>query len=131
MVINAGVFLAFGAAFVVAPAQFAGWLDIELGSPSALADARAVYGGLSLACGALLALGLRRVSWFMPSSFRVMASSAGLALARMYSMVVSGMPGPLVLAFLATQVGSFVWALLGYRALESAETSGVVVGNPA
>ena len=129
--INAAVFLAFGAAFLAAPAQLAGWLDVELGSPSALADVRAMYGGLSLACGLLFVFGLRRESWFMPSLFLVMTTSAGLALGRSYSMLVSGVPGPLVLALLATEVGSFAWALLGYRALEATEPSRAALGNPA
>ena len=115
--INAAVFLAFGAAVLAFPAELATLVDIELGSASALADLRAVYGGLSLAAGALFVLGLRRESWFMPSLFLVMASSGGLAFGRIVSMAVSGMPGWLVLAFLATELVSFVWALLGYHTL--------------
>ena len=99
------------------PAQYAAWLELEVASSSALADLRAVYGGLSLACGTLFALALRRASWFEPSLFLVMASSGGLAFARVYSLVVSGMPNALVLALFASEVGSFVWALLAYRAL--------------
>ena len=117
VVINAAVFVLFGVGVLLFPAQYAAWLELEVASSSAFADLRAVYGGLSLACEALFALGLRRASWFEPSLFLVMASSAGLALARVYSLVLSGMPNALVLAFLSSEVGSFVWALLAYRAL--------------
>jgi Domain of unknown function (DUF4345) len=120
VLLNAVVFLAFGAAFLLFPAALAGHVDIELSSPSALADLRAMYGGLSLAVGALFALGLRRADWLAPSVFLVALSSAGLALGRVYSIAVAGVPSALVLALLATEVVSFVWALLAYRALESA-----------
>src|SRR5690349_4975973 len=117
VLINAGVFLAFGAAFLLFPRELAGLLEVTLGSASALADMRAMYGGLSLACGTLFVLGLRREDWFAPSLFLVMATSLGLASGRIFSGLVSGMPGPLVLALLATELVSFGWAWLGYRAL--------------
>jgi hypothetical protein len=119
VLINAGVFLAFGAGFIAFPAQLAALIDLAPSSASALADLRAMYGGLSLSAGALFVLGLRRDDWFLPALFLVMASSAGLAFGRVYSMVVSGVPGPLVLILLATELLSFAWALLGYRALAS------------
>jgi hypothetical protein len=120
VLLNAVVFLAFGAAFLLFPATLAGHFDIELSSPSALADLRAMYGGLPLAVGALFALGLRRTDWLVPTVFLVAASSAGLALGRVYSIAVAGVPSALVLVLLATELVSFVWALLAHRALESA-----------
>lgn len=121
--INAAVFLAFGLVLLAFPTQLAALVDIELRSANALADLRAVYGGLSLSVGALFVLGLQRESWFMPSLFLVMASSAGLAFGRIVSIAVSGTPGWLVLSFLASELLSFVWALLGYRALAGGLTS--------
>jgi hypothetical protein len=116
--VNALVFIDFGAAFLLFPAQLAALLDIELTSATALADLRAIYGGLALSVGALFALGLRRASWLAPCLFLVAASSAALALSRIYSIAVSGMPRPIILVFLVTEVASSAWALLAYRALE-------------
>jgi hypothetical protein len=121
VLINAVVYLAFGVALLLFPAALARLVDIELRSPSAFADLRAIYGGLATSVGLLFALGLRREGWFLPSLFLVMASSAGLALGRIYSVAVSGTPGTLVLIMLATEVGSFVWAALGYRALAASD----------
>ena len=119
VLINALVFVDFGAAFIVKPQGLARLLDIELGSPSALADLRAVYGGLSLAVGIALFIGLRRAASLAPSLVLVIATSAGLAFGRVYSMLASGMPSPVVLGFLATEVASLLWAALAYRALHA------------
>ena len=122
VLLNALVFLGFGAGFLLLPATLAGYFDIELSSPSALADMRAMYGGLSLSMGALFVLGLRRDGWLAPTLFLVAASSAGLALGRLYSIAVAGVPSALVLALLATELVSFAWALLAYRALQTSDT---------
>ena len=121
VMVNALVFIDFGAAFLLFPAKLAGLLDIELTSATALADVRAIYGGLALAVGASFVAGLRREEWLAPSVFLVMASSAGLALGRIYSIAVSGIPRSIILLFLVTEVASFAWALLAYRALERPE----------
>jgi hypothetical protein len=107
-------------------------IDLAPSTASALADVRAMYGGLSLAAGVFFLLGLRRESWFLPALFLVMASSGALAAARLYSIAVSGVPGTLVLAFLATEIVSFTWALLGYRALSAngAERLGNLAAPP-
>ena len=117
MLINALIFIVYGAAFLVVPEQLVALADIAARSPSALADIRAVYGGLSLAAGALFVLGLRRDSWFTPSLFLVAATSGGLALGRTISIVVSGMPSAFVLVNFALELVSFVWALAAYRGL--------------
>jgi hypothetical protein len=55
---NALVWIAFGPAFYFAPDALAGRLDIALGSPTALADFRAMYGvGMIIYLFAALELG--------------------------------------------------------------------------
>lgn len=56
-------FLAIGLAFLVAPQELAAHLGVALINATADNDARAVYGGLELACGALLALAAGSVAW--------------------------------------------------------------------
>lgn len=116
VVLNAAVFVLFGLAFLVAPTELARMFDIQLGSADAMADLRAMYGGLSLAGGALFIFGLSRESYFVPSLFFTMVSSLGLAFGRVYSALVSGVPSTLVLVLLATELVSFAWAFAGYRA---------------
>jgi hypothetical protein len=113
------VFLVFGLGLVLLPEPFANWVGIELTSTSAFADLRAVYGGLSLSVALLFWQGLRNPTWFEPALFLTMASSGGLAAGRIYSIVVSGMPNVLVLAFLATELASFAIGVFEYRALSS------------
>jgi hypothetical protein len=118
VMINCILFLAFGFAWIVSPARFARAVEIRVSTPTALADLRAMYGGLSLAIGALLLQGLRDPAWFAPSLFLTMATSAGLGGARIYSIAVSGVPNTLVLVGgLALEILSFTWAVVAYRGL--------------
>lgn len=117
IVINALVFVDFGVAFLARPEALARLMNIELQSASALADLRAVYGGLSLAVGVWLFASMRRADWLGSSLVLVMLTSGGLAFGRVYSMLASGMPSGVILGFLATEIMSLLWAALVYRAL--------------
>lgn len=101
---NLAVFAAFAAGSLVAPQAFAAQLDITLGSASAIADFRAVYGGLSLGVGVLFALSLREVSLRPTAVLLATLTAGGLMLGRLITMVTDGMPGPLVLVFLGSEV---------------------------
>ena len=108
---NLAVFFVFAVGFLFAPRYFAAQLDITLSSTSAVADLRAMYGGLSLGVGALFVLGLKNVA-FRPAAVTLATlTSAGLALGRVITIVVDGMPGPLVLAFLASEIVSIAVGL--------------------
>lgn len=117
VVVNALVFVDFGLAFLAVPEGLTRMLDIELHSASALADLRAVYGGLSLAVGVCMFAGLRNTTWLAPTLLLVMLTSGGLAFGRVYSMLASGMPNLAILGFLATELVSLLWAAWAYRAL--------------
>ena len=67
---SALAFFGIGAAFLVAPASMAGFVGISSGGASADNDIRAVYGGLQLACGALLWTASRRIEWLRPDATR-------------------------------------------------------------
>jgi hypothetical protein len=62
-VVNAVLFAAFTVAAWLAPTVLAGPLEISLTTPTALADFRAVYGGLSFAIAGLSLLALRKVEF--------------------------------------------------------------------
>ena len=125
ILINAFVFVDFGLAFLAVPEGLTRLLDIELHSASALADLRAVYGGLCLALGVCMLAGLRNTDWLAPTLFLVMLTSGGLAFGRVYSMLASGMPSAAILGMLATEVGSLLWAAIAYRAYRAQSRSEV------
>ena len=52
--IVAAVYLVLGLTFMFLPSTMIGAIDLNAGSPKAMADVRAVYGGLELAIGILL-----------------------------------------------------------------------------
>jgi hypothetical protein len=115
--ISSSVFIGFGAAYLLFPAQLAQMFGIQLTSASALADLRAMYAGVPLSISALLIKALRDDRWLAPSLFVIMASLGGAAGARIYSILVSGVPNDLVLGFLGAELLGFVWMLKAYRAL--------------
>jgi hypothetical protein len=128
VLLNALVFVDFGLAFFAKPQALARLLEIELSSPTALADLRAMYGGLALAVGALLCAGSRRAEWLVPSLWLVIATSGGLALGRLYSVLASGVPSGMIFGFLASELGSLLWAILAYRALAGRELQQPALG---
>lgn len=116
VLLSSVVFLGFGAAYLLFPAQLARYFGIQLTTASALADLRAMYGGVPLALGAVLVQALRDPRWLAPSLAMIMASLAGAAAARIYSIAVSGVPDALVLTFLVAELLGFRWALIEHRA---------------
>jgi hypothetical protein len=61
--VSAAVFLALGLVFILRPLMMLGALDIKAEPGKALADIRAVYGGLDLAIGILLIYYFVRRQW--------------------------------------------------------------------
>jgi uncharacterized protein DUF4345 len=114
--VNLLVFMAYAAAALAAPAQLAAQLDITLGSTSALADFRAMYGGLSLGCSVVFVAGLRNLSFRPAAVMLATFTSAGLILGRLITIAVDGMPGTLVMVILATEVAS---AAMGFFLLKA------------
>jgi hypothetical protein len=115
--VEAGLFLAFGAGFVVAPVALADLLTgSHPSSTSGVIDLRATYGGL--------ALGLA-LTWIMldrARQTRLALLSAGVALTcvavgRVVGMIVDGSPNGVMWALLASEI---IFAALSFRALRAA-----------
>lgn len=111
----------FGVLGLLIPGQILQWVDIALTSPTASADARALYGGVPLAIGALFLYALREPSWLEPALALGAAVTGGPALARVYSIAASGMPDPLVLIYLVLEVWGFLWALRILRKINTSQ----------
>jgi hypothetical protein len=112
---NALVWIAFGPAFYFAPDALAGRLDIVLGSPTALADFRAMYGGAPLGIGIFMAMGLWRSQWMKPALMVIMLCTVGLLLGRLITMVQPGGVGTIIYLFAALELGAIFGAALLYR----------------
>lgn len=109
---SALIFLGFGLALLIVPAQILGMIDIQLGSPSAMSDARADYGGCAVGIGLFLALCVRRPSWHSAALLCTALSLGGFALGRALSLVLDGMPKPIILVLLAAEAGGAITAAI-------------------
>ena len=126
-------FLAIGLAFLVAPQEFAARVGIALVNASADNDARAVYGGLQLACAALLAIAARGDAARVRSGLAVqLALYGGLAGARCVSLALVGAPGALGFALHAGEIIALAAGVLAWRNLtERHEMGGARVSRDA
>ena len=119
--LGSAFFFVYGLLALVLPEQFARLVELPLASPSALADLRAMYGGLPLALGFVLLRGARDPLWLAPSLFIIVATLAGAAGARLYSVAVSGLPNELVLWYLAAELLGIPWPLRVYLRLSTGQ----------
>lgn len=117
MTLSSGFLIAFGVVAMLVPSAIAPIVEIEVSSATALADFRAMYGGIPLAIGVLLVLGLRRASWYLPSLFLLTLTCAEAAGARIYSTLVSGIPSNTILVFAALELLGCGVGFLSYRRL--------------
>lgn len=122
--LNVAIYGIFGAVFLVAPGWGASQLGIELQGPTALADFRAIYGGLPLGLGLCFAAGLRWRELLLPTVAVAGVCSLELALARVYSWLVSGTPDALIFGFMALELGGALWAASIFARLRSRDVPG-------
>ncbi len=118
--LNLVVYLAYGVIFVLAPSWGARAFGIELTNATALADFRAIYGGLPLGVGLFFAAGLRRRSLLLPAVGLSGICSLEIALARAYSWAASGRPDTIIVAFMVLELGAVIWAGWVFRRLAAA-----------
>ncbi|MBL8911952.1 MAG: DUF4345 family protein [Archangium sp.] len=119
--VNAFLFAGFAAASFAMPTQFASMLDINLTSPTALADFRAVYGGLSLAIAGFCFIGIRQPRVTLSAVWLLTLVMTGLILGRVVSSVVSGPGNFLIVAQLGLEAFACVWGALLIRASRAAQ----------
>lgn len=120
----AAVFVAFGVAFLFAPAKLAAYVDLEAKSRLALIELRAFYGGLELGFGLFLGIAAMRKSWQVPALMAALLSLLGVAGARIYGISVEGNPGFLVFVLLATEIAGVVAATWGLSQARKASKAG-------
>ncbi len=117
-------FLVLGLAFLIAPHEFAARVGIALVNATADGDARALYGGLQLACGALLALAARGDAARVRAGLAAqLALYGGLAGARCVSLALVGAPSALGFALHAGEWLALAVGVLAWRTLARQETA--------
>jgi GNAT superfamily N-acetyltransferase len=111
-------FIAIGAAFLLAPHALAERVGVALSSATADNDIRAVYGGLQLACGVLLALASRASDSLVRAGLAAqLVLYGGLAGARVVSFAFAGAPSALGFALHAGEIGALVFGAIAWRRL--------------
>ncbi|MGH8529874.1 MAG: DUF4345 domain-containing protein [Nevskiales bacterium] len=87
-------------------------MGLTLADLSSRSEMRAVYGGMNLVIGLYLIAAFRNSARQMTALTIAALIMGGLALGRLLSMAVEGVPSPLILGFLAVEVTGCVLALL-------------------
>jgi hypothetical protein len=124
LAVNATLFAAFAVGAIAMPTVLAGPLDIALPTPTALADFRAVYGGLSFGITLFSVMALKRPEFRLPVLWLLVLCMDGLILGRLVSTIVSGPGSLLVFAQLGLEVVSAAWGFALIRAQAAQPTRG-------
>jgi hypothetical protein len=112
LAIGAG-FVAFGVAFLLAPAKVAGFADLSTTGKNGLIELRAFYGGIELGLGAYFAIAALRSSWHVPALWAAFMAMLGVVGARIYGISVEGSAGAMIYVFLAVEIAALVLAVFG------------------
>ncbi len=110
-------FAAVGLAFLVAPTSMASLVDVDVTSPTADADVRAVYGGLQLGCAFILALASSRPEWVRSGLVAQLALYGGLGLSRFISYALVGLPSTLGFLLHFGELAGLAFGALAWRAV--------------
>ena len=111
-------YVAFGVAFLLAPAKMAAYVDLGVTSHVALIELRAFYGGIELGLGCFLAIAAVRKEWHAPGLLAALLSLLGIAAARVYGISREGSASFLIYVFLAIEVAGVLaagWGLVDNR----------------
>lgn len=84
----AGAFVVYGLFALAQPARAASMVDLQLEGPGAFSEIRAIYGGMMVAFGAVVVIGLLRQS--SPFLLTVAILFFGLVVGRVASLVTDG-----------------------------------------
>ncbi|GEM_PF-3398366 len=98
------IWLCVGLSAMVNPVDLADWVDFDLETNTALAEFRAMYGGLSIALALLHGGAAIRGAWLRPALMMSSVITAGLLVGRLSSLVLDGMFGAFVLGLALGEV---------------------------
>ncbi|MCG6167237.1 DUF4345 domain-containing protein [Leptospira sp. FAT2] len=104
--LNVLVYAGFTIGFFLVPIRLASMIGIEIKSSAALADFRAMYGGLCLGVGVVLLFGLFKEEWRRASILLAITTASGLFLGRIYTLFLDGPGNEYIYLSMATEVGA-------------------------
>lgn len=99
-------FAAFGVPALLWPAEVVSFVGIELPTPAARSDVRAVYGGMQLGLAAFLAYCAAKPERTALGLAATTTCIVGLATARGLGAIVDGEVAPITLVYLSVEAGS-------------------------
>ncbi len=131
LAILAAVFLLLGLAFMFLPNMMVGAIDITAGSPKALADIRAVYGGLDLALGILLLICFLRKEWATGLAIGTLTCTCLFA-GRLVGILIDGANDILTFGLIASEVlGAVLAAVAWFLARQPEPVAAPTPAEPA
>ncbi len=95
---------AIGLGYLIAPRFMFGLYGIDLQSVNEFNMVRSAYGGLFAAFACLFAAGASRPSLQKPALIGLLTFMAGFAFGRLLSILIEGVPSPLIIGLLALEV---------------------------
>ncbi len=119
--LNLVVFAGYGVCAELAPAWFAHLIDISLDSRSALADFRAMYGGLPIVGAVVFVRGMFNPKWRSLAISFATLSSVCLGSSRILAAAVDGPPTPVILVMFSAELFAVIAGVCLLR-LEQAPT---------
>ncbi len=106
------IFAAIGVYALIDPAQTMAVVELQVTEISSRNEMRATYGGLNLLIGLYLIAAFRDAGMRHAALTFVALFTGGLALGRLVSLVVDGMPSTAIWCFLAVEVTGCTLALM-------------------
>ena len=103
LLLSGAVFSAVGALHIIAPQAGVEPLGLELATLNSLNEIRANYGGMHLILGLFMLIAGIKDSLRKPGLFLLAFFTGGLVLGRVVSLIVDGVPGSVILGFLAIE----------------------------
>ncbi|MBM9576876.1 DUF4345 domain-containing protein [Leptospira sp. 201903070] len=105
---NIAVYEAFAIGFFLFPARLATWIGIEIRTTSALADFRAMYGGLCLGVGVFLLLGVFKKERVQAGILLSITTAGGLFLGRICTVLWDGPVNEYIYFSMSTEIVAVV-----------------------
>jgi Domain of unknown function (DUF4345) len=99
------VFVPFGVWGIVHPVAATALTDVQLPTATALADGRAIYGGVTLGLGAFFLLAAAMPSMARAGLWVAFLTLGGAGSARALGVVLDGAGGPIIYPTLAFELG--------------------------
>jgi len=111
------LFVALGVWGLLSPVQFAGMAEVQLATPTAITDGRAVYGGLELGIGTFLLLCANRQELVRSGLLAVLLIVGGLFIGRTIGLLLDASGSTITYQALGIEFLCTALAILALKAI--------------